>query len=85
VTGTGDLATGELRELLRQHALVIAPGESLIVMVPPDWQPRDVRELNDALSAICADPVYGTGFRVLAVPGTAITVAPEPPDPFPDL
>jgi hypothetical protein len=76
------LTPGQLRVMLREHALIVAPGELLVVMVPPDWPPRDVRELNDALSAWCDDLVTGSGIKVLVVPGTAVTVAQMPADPF---
>jgi hypothetical protein len=75
---------GELRELLRDHALVITPGETLILTVPPDWQPIHVRELQDALTCYCTDPEQGFGFRILVVPGLAVTVAQMPADPFGD-
>lgn len=29
----------ELRFLLREHSLAVAPGEVLVVMVPTDWPP----------------------------------------------
>jgi hypothetical protein len=106
VTRMNDLTNGELRELLRQHTLIAAPGELLVVMVPPDWTPWQVRELSDALNAITSDPWFGFGpppdeppacgcphpqpwdgpiTRVLVVPGTAITIARMPEDPFADL
>lgn len=34
-----NLDASELRFLLREHALILEPGEVLIVMVPPDWSP----------------------------------------------
>jgi hypothetical protein len=77
--------TAQLRELLRDHALVVAPGETLVVMIPPDWGPIHCRELQDALTAYCTDPDDGLGFRVLVVPGLAVTVAQMPDDPFGDL
>jgi hypothetical protein len=107
MSGIGDLSPGELRELLRQATLLAAPGELLVVMVP-GFTPWQVRELSDALNAVCADPYIlgpqpaqtdsdqctcghpyyatpGTGIRVLVVPGTAVTIAQVPADPFPDL
>jgi hypothetical protein len=41
----------ELRFILREHALILRPGEILIVQVPPDWSPAIVRDLQDALRA----------------------------------
>jgi hypothetical protein len=85
MTRMHDLSNGELRELLRQHAVVMGPDEVLVVMVPPDWSPRDVRELGDGLRACSQDPELGNGMKILVIPGTALAVAQEPADPFPDL
>jgi hypothetical protein len=111
MSGLEDLTPGEIRELLRQCALIVAPGETLIIMVSDHFTPRQVRELNDSLNAIAQDPWWpnppppppgtDTGctctcscpactftwapMRVIVVPGTAVTVAQIPEDPFPDL
>jgi hypothetical protein len=61
----------DLRFLLREHSLVLEPGEVLVVMVPPDWPPQHVRDLQDALTAYAEDII---GIRVLVVPGTAMAV-----------
>ncbi len=77
------VTAGEMRAMLREHALIAAPGEILVVQVPPDWSPSVVRDLQDALRAGC--DVIGADLRVLVVPGTAVTVAQMPSDPLPDL
>lgn len=82
LNGLSDISPEQLREMLRDHAVVIAPGEALVVMVPPSWPPHDVRDLQDALRAACFDPDMGIRFPVLVVPGNAIAVAAMPPDPF---
>lgn len=83
MTSPGSLTPGELRVLLREHTAVLAPGEVLVVMVPPTWTPREVGELQTALRAVCGDPEWlGARLPVLVVPGTAIGVAQMPPDPF---
>jgi hypothetical protein len=69
-----DITPGELRAMLRDHALVISPGEVLIVTVPPVWRPQDVRDINDALKLAG----YELGIRLLVVPGTAVTVGRMP-------
>ncbi len=75
-----EVTPGELRALAREHALIVAPGEVLVIEVPPDWAPRIIRELQDALWAYCGH--LEADIKVLVVPGTAVTVAPMPPDPF---
>jgi hypothetical protein len=66
------LSAGELRALLREHLIIMTPGEILVVMVPPDWTPLQVREYNDALRAYCEDSELRLGIRAIAVPGTAV-------------
>ena len=51
-----NLTPGELRELLRDHALIVAPGELLVVMTGDHLTPWQIRELSDALNAVCSDP-----------------------------
>ena len=70
---------GELRALARQYALILEPGELLVITVPPSWPPEQVRELNDALSVWTFDPqTGGPCYRILAVPGTAVCVGKLP-------
>jgi hypothetical protein len=61
----------DLRFLLREHSLVLEPGEVLVVMIPPDWPPWQAKELQDALTAYATDII---GVPVLVVPGTALAV-----------
>jgi hypothetical protein len=77
MTGLNDITAAQLRLLLREHALVVAPGEVLVVQVPPDWSPVIIRELSDGLRAVCSDTGFlgGVTIPVLVVPGTAVTVA----------
>jgi hypothetical protein len=70
VSDMEDIAPAELRAMLREHALIVGPGETLVVTVPPDWSPQTVRDLNDALGAVSFD----MGFQTLVTPGTAVTV-----------
>lgn len=62
----------DLRLLLREHALVIGPGETLVVMLSDSFTPMQCREIYDALNAVS----YELGFRVMVTPATAVTVAP---------
>lgn len=80
--GLDDITSGELRSMLRQHALIVQPGEMLVIQVPPDWSVGHVTDLQNAIRAYCEDPSLGPVFRVLVVPGTAVTVAAMPSDPF---
>jgi hypothetical protein len=73
-----EITPSELRAMARTHALIVGPGELLVVTVPPHWPPWQVRELNDALMAACFDYARGAGIRVLAVPGTAVGVGKLP-------
>jgi hypothetical protein len=67
---------------LRDRAVIVHPGEVLIVQVPPDWPVQDIRDLNDALLAYTTDPDYRLDIKVLVVPGTGLAVAQPPADPF---
>ena len=78
MSGLKDISDDELRAMLRQHAVVIAPGEVLVVMVPHWWAPEDVIGLNERLSYAASE----YGFPVLVAPGNAVGVALMPPDPF---
>lgn len=69
-----DITPADLRALLRDHALVIGPGEVLVVMLGDRFTPLQCREISDALTAVS----YDLGFRVLVTPGSAVTVAPVP-------
>lgn len=70
MSGRHEMDTGDLRFLLREHSLVIEPGEVLVVMVPPDWPPSACRDLHDALNAVMAEH----GIPVVVTPGTAVAV-----------
>jgi len=85
VSKVAQLSPGQLRAMLREHAVVVGPDEVLVVMVPPDWSPQDVRDLGDGLRACCQDPELGNGMKILVIPGTALAVQQVPEDPFPDL
>jgi hypothetical protein len=60
------LDANELRFLLREHSLILEPGEVLVVMVPPDWSPTWCRDLHDALNAV----LWDYGFAAVVTPGT---------------
>ena len=77
------VAPGELRALARRYITIMEPGEVLIVRVPASWPPRTVRELNEALTAVCSDPNRDLCIKVLVVPGDGMAVATAPLDPFP--
>jgi hypothetical protein len=70
MAGGLSLDAAELRFLLREHSLVLGPGEVLVVMVPPSWSPSWCRELSDALNAV----MYEHGVPVIVTPGTAVAV-----------
>jgi hypothetical protein len=72
-----DISAAELRSILRRNALVVGPGEVLVVTVPPSWQIGAIQDLMTALNAY-----LGPEIRALVVPGTAVTVARMPDDPF---
>jgi hypothetical protein len=74
-----DLTAAQMRILLRERALVVGPGELLVVQVPPDWPPMKLRDLQDALRVYAECEL---GIPVMVVPGTAVTVARMPDDPF---
>jgi hypothetical protein len=60
------------------RATIVGPNEVLVIVVPAEWQPRKLRELNDALAV----QGHELGIQVVAVPGTGMAVAQMPPDPF---
>lgn len=62
-----------VRQLLRECVTVVKPGETLVVQVPMETTPWQVRELQDALNAITEDRELG--FTVLIVPGCTLGVA----------
>ena len=72
------LSPDEIRQLLRECVTVVKPGETLILRVPWNTLPAQVRELQDALN----DGIEYTQapFGVFVVPGDELTVA-EPADP----
>jgi hypothetical protein len=74
MSGLDDITPAELRDMLRQHALVIGPGEVLVVTLGDSFTPLQCREIYDALSAVSWD----LGFRVIVTPGCAVTVAAAP-------
>lgn len=51
------------------------PGGILVVRVPPDWGPYEVRELHEALNALAGEWL---GIKVLVVPGEGISVSGTP-------
>jgi hypothetical protein len=70
---TAALGADEARALLREFAVVVRPGETLILRVGNGYTPSQVRELQDALNRI-AD-YHHMGFKVLVVPGDELAVA----------
>jgi hypothetical protein len=70
MTASLNLGADELRFLLREHTLILEPGEVLVVMVPPDWSPAWCRDLHDALNAV----LFDHGFAAVVTPGTAVAV-----------
>lgn len=68
--GALNLDAAQLRFLLREHSLILQPGEVLVVMVPPDWSPAWCQDLHDALNAV----LFDYGFAAVVSPGTAVAV-----------
>jgi hypothetical protein len=74
--------------LARECVTLVSPGETLVVMVPPTFAPRQIRELNDALQCWCHDHRPDPDkppISIMAVPGLAMAVGAMPADPFTDL
>jgi hypothetical protein len=68
------LTKDEIRQLLRECVTAVAPGETLVVRVPMDTDPRLIHELYDAVRNL------GLPFEVLIVPGDELGVV-QPPGP----
>lgn len=69
-----------LREVLRGHdAMVIGPGEILVITVPAWWKPEDCREFM-SVNAYC-----GPEIRALVAPAAEVRRARVPQDPFGDI
>lgn len=62
----------EIRRLLRECAVVIRPGETLVLRVPDDMTPMQAREYMDALDALIE--YKGWGFSVLPVMAKELAV-----------
>ena len=71
------LTADEIRQLLSECVTVVKPGETLILRVPWNTLPAQVRELQDALN----DGIEYTQapFKVFVVPGDELTVAEPAP------
>jgi len=68
----------ELRKAAACRMTTLNPGEILVLRVPPDWAPLEVRQLQDALRY----PAREFGVEILVVPAVQVTVTQPPPDPF---
>src|SRR5882724_4746449 len=63
----------ELRERLRDHAVVVLPGETLVVLGDPRWTPHQLQGLQYQADAIRKE--LGLTFQVLFVPGAQLATA----------
>jgi hypothetical protein len=61
----------ELRAFAREFAVVVRPGETLVIRMGNDYTPSQLRELHEALN----HPAMELPFRVLVVPGEDFAVA----------
>jgi hypothetical protein len=66
------LPPDELRQLLRECATVVKPGETLIIRTHDKWTPAQMRDLEDMIDS------RELPFRVILVPGAELGVAEAP-------
>ena len=64
----------DLRAFAREFAVVVRPGETLVIRMGSDYTPNQLRELHEALN----HPTMELPFRVLVVPGEDFAVAQAP-------
>lgn len=69
------LSEDEVRQLLRECVTVIKPGETLVLRLGPDYTPRDVREISEAVRAWAGQDGWP---RVMVLPGDELGVVKEP-------
>jgi hypothetical protein len=66
------LGPGELRALLRECVNVVEPGDLLVIRVPADWTPAQLRDLEEHVNWWLAS--NGDHIRALLVPAEKIKV-----------
>ena len=72
------LSHDEIRALLAHTALVIGPGETLIIRVGERWTPNQVREYQEFLDTGWAEGDPYLPFRAVIVLGEELAVARSP-------
>lgn len=75
------VAGDELRGVVDRFAVVMSPGQVLVLRLPWGVSPRVVREYQDGLGAYARH----LGVDVLIVAGDGMSVIDPPVDPFPDV
>ena len=67
------LTPDEVRQLVRECAVVVKPGETLVIQVGPEWNPPQIREVSDWLNYRDKDgPLWP--FRILVIPGERLGI-----------
>jgi|HubBroStandDraft_2_1064218.scaffolds.fasta_scaffold02391_2 hypothetical protein len=62
----------QLRQQIRDHATIVAPGETLVVLGLPEWTPSQLGEIQKVMWRLLAD--MDAPFTILYVPGRAFAI-----------